>query len=169
MTVLRGFRSVLFCSVLCGVSAALTGCGGDDSGTPTTAQAPAQTFPPPAPTSPDAAPTPSTPDESDATPSAPSANTPGPSPARIDENDPTVAWAAPTANVDGTTVDLSGYTIVYGPSATVLHESLRIDNPSIDRYVFDTLPAGTYYFGVKAVSASGVESAVSNIVRKVLR
>jgi Predicted membrane protein len=85
-------------------------------------------------------------------------------------NGATLSWIAPTENEDGSVlVDLAGYTIVYGPSREMLHNSIRIDNPGIDRYVFDDLPAGTYYFGVKAFNAQGVESAVSNIVSKVIQ
>jgi hypothetical protein len=81
----------------------------------------------------------------------------------------TLSWTAPTENSDGTTLlDLAGFTIVYGPSSTTLHQSVRIENPGLDRYVLDQLPAGTYYFGVKAFTAAGVESSVSNVVSKVV-
>ncbi len=82
----------------------------------------------------------------------------------------TLTWIAPTQYEDGSSLsDLAGFTIVYGPSEDALYESLRIENPGIDRYVLDGLPAGTYYFGVRAFTDSGVESAVSNIVSKVIR
>jgi hypothetical protein len=80
-----------------------------------------------------------------------------------------LSWTAPTENSDGTAlVGLAGFTIVYGPSSTMLHQSLRIENPGLDRYVLNELPAGTYYFGVKAFTANGVESTVSNVVSKVV-
>jgi hypothetical protein len=82
----------------------------------------------------------------------------------------TLSWTPPTENQDGTTlVDLAGYTIVYGPSSTTLHQAIRIENPGLSRYVIDDLPAGTYYFGVKAFNTDGVESAVSNVVSKVIQ
>lgn len=82
----------------------------------------------------------------------------------------TLSWTPPTENEDGSAlVDLAGYTIVYGPSSTMLHESIRVENPGLSRYVIDDLPAGTYYFGIKAFNADGVESAVSNVVSKVIR
>lgn len=85
-------------------------------------------------------------------------------------NTATLSWTAPTENEDGSVLtDLAGYLIVYGPSSTMLHESIRIENPGLDRYVIDDLPAGTYYFGVKAFNASGVQSAVSNVVSMVVR
>lgn len=82
----------------------------------------------------------------------------------------TLSWTAPTQNEDGSTlVNLAGYMIVYGPSSTMLHETIRIENPGIDRYVIDDLPAGTYYFGIKAFNSEGVESSVSNVVSKVIQ
>jgi hypothetical protein len=85
-------------------------------------------------------------------------------------NTASLSWTAPTANEDGSAlVDLAGYTIVYGPSSTMLHQTIRVENPGIDRYTIDNLPAGTYFFGVKAFTAAGVESAVSNVVSKVVR
>lgn len=80
-----------------------------------------------------------------------------------------LAWTAPTLNEDGSVLsDLAGYTIIYGSSASVLDRSIRIENPGIDRYVLDDLPSGTYYFGVKAFTSSGVESATSNIVTRTI-
>lgn len=84
-------------------------------------------------------------------------------------NAATLSWTAPTQNEDGSAlVNLAGYTIVYGPSSTMLHQTIRVENPGIDRYVIDDLPPGTYYFGIKAFNAEGAESALSNIVSKVI-
>ena len=84
-------------------------------------------------------------------------------------NAATLSWTAPTQNQDGSVlVDLAGYMIVYGPSSTMLHHTIRVENPGIDRYVVDDLPAGTYYFGIKAFNAEGIESALSNVVSKVI-
>jgi hypothetical protein len=84
-------------------------------------------------------------------------------------NSVTLSWTAPTDNEDGTVlVDLAGYTIVYGPSSEMLHQSVRVNNPGIDRYVLDEVPAGAYFFAVKAYADSGAESEVSNVVSKVV-
>jgi hypothetical protein len=81
----------------------------------------------------------------------------------------TLSWTAPTQNVDGSQLtDLAGYTISFGTSKHALSRTVTVDNPTIDRYVFDTLPSGTYYFGVRAISASGVESELSAIVERVV-
>lgn len=76
----------------------------------------------------------------------------------------TLSWNAPTQNVDGTALtNLAGYTIVYGPSSTMLHESVQVDQ-GLTMYVLEGLSPGKYYFAVKAFNDSGVESDVSNIV-----
>lgn len=81
----------------------------------------------------------------------------------------TLSWNAPTQNEDGTALaNLAGYTIHYGASRETLDKSIRVDNPGIDRYVVDSLPAGTYYFGVRAFTSSGVQSTMSNIVSRAI-
>jgi hypothetical protein len=81
----------------------------------------------------------------------------------------TLSWIAPTANEDGTPLtNLAGFTIAYGPNEATLSQSIRIDNPSIDRYVIADLAPGTYYFGVRAFSADGAESSMSTLVSKVI-
>jgi Putative Ig domain len=79
----------------------------------------------------------------------------------------TLQWTAPTQNTDGSQLtDLAGFVIVYGTSSTALTKSVRIENASVDRYVVEELPAGTYYFGVKAFTRAGTESDVSNVASK---
>ena len=81
----------------------------------------------------------------------------------------TLNWTPPTDNNDGSAAaNLAGYTVVYGPSSTMLHESVRIDNPSVNSYVLDTLPSGTYYVAVKTVTMEGVESDLSNVLKVVI-
>jgi hypothetical protein len=82
----------------------------------------------------------------------------------------TLSWAAPTQNVDGTQLNnLAGYVITYGQSSNALSSTIRITNPSIDRYVFDDLTKGaTYYFAVRAVNAAGIESTPSAVVSKTI-
>lgn len=79
----------------------------------------------------------------------------------------TLSWTAPTQNVDGSQLtNLAGYIIAYGTSNDALSQSVRLDNPSVDRYVFDTLSKGTYFFAIKAVNSEGTESALSEVVTK---
>jgi hypothetical protein len=82
----------------------------------------------------------------------------------------TLSWTPPTQKTDGSTLtDLAGFTVVYGTSSTALTQSVQVANPSINRYVVEQLAAGTYYFAIKAYTASGTESQVSNIVSKVIQ
>ncbi|HEY8538544.1 MAG TPA: fibronectin type III domain-containing protein [Steroidobacteraceae bacterium] len=79
----------------------------------------------------------------------------------------TLSWIAPTENTDGSPLtNLSGFIVSYGTSRDALSESIRIDNPSVNRYVVDGLQAGkTYYFAVRAV-AGDVQGELSEIVSK---
>jgi hypothetical protein len=82
----------------------------------------------------------------------------------------TLSWIAPAENEDGTPLtDLAGFMIAYGPDEATLSQSIRIENPSIDRYVIDDLAPGTYYFGVKAFSTEGTESSMSGLVTKTIQ
>jgi hypothetical protein len=92
-------------------------------------------------------------------------------PANTDAVEPvTLSWSAPTQNEDGTTLsNLAGYTIHYGASRDALDKSIPLNNPGIDRYVLDGLPAGTYYFGIRAFTSSGIQSTMSNVVSRVIQ
>jgi len=76
----------------------------------------------------------------------------------------TLSWQPPTANTDGSSIsNLSGYRIYYGTSSGVLVKTIQVNNPSVSTYVLEDLPAATYYFGVRAVTTKGTESALSNV------
>ena len=82
----------------------------------------------------------------------------------------TVNWTPPTENTNGTVLtNLAGYTIDYGTSSSNLSTSVTVSNAGLSSYVIDNLPAGTYYFGVKAYTSSGETSTVSNIVSKTIQ
>lgn len=81
----------------------------------------------------------------------------------------TLSWQAPTQNTDGSTItDLAGYRIVYGTSAGALNRIIEVTNPSVTSYVVDQLASATWYFAVKAYSASGAESSQSNVASKTI-
>lgn len=83
-------------------------------------------------------------------------------------NTATLSWTAPSQNTDGTAIsDLAGYTIVYGTSQNALDQSVRIDNATASTWSMENFPSGTYYFAVKAFTASGIESSLSGVVSKV--
>jgi hypothetical protein len=79
----------------------------------------------------------------------------------------TLEWQPPTENTDGSALtNLAGYRVQYGKSASALNQTIQIANPSVSRYVIDSLPVGTHYFALKAYTKNGIESALSPIVSK---
>lgn len=98
-------------------------------------------------------------------------NDPGPGPAASSNaalasgKSVTLSWDAPTTNTDGTPLtNLAGYTIYYGTNPGHLDQSVQISNVGVQTYVLDDLPSGTWYFAIMAVTASGGESSLSNLV-----
>jgi hypothetical protein len=82
----------------------------------------------------------------------------------------TLSWTPPTENEDGTPlVDLAGYRVYWGRTGGAFTNSVRIDNPSVTRYVVDKLAPGDYEFAVTAMNNYGVESRFSNIETKTIR
>ena len=80
----------------------------------------------------------------------------------------TLAWDAPTTNIDGTPLtDLAGYKIYYGPTSGSYTNTLDVGN--VTTSVVNNLTDGlTYYFTVSAYNSAGVESSFSNEVSKTL-
>jgi hypothetical protein len=78
-----------------------------------------------------------------------------------------LAWEIPTSTEDGSNLnDLAGYRIHYGRRADALTEAVEITSPGINLYRVENLAAGTYYFAVSAVSSTGVESELSNVISR---
>jgi hypothetical protein len=84
----------------------------------------------------------------------------------------TVNWTAPTTNTDGSAyTNPGGFRIQYGSSATGLDQSVYLQNPAARTWSCPSSPplaAGTWFFGVRAVNAQGLESELSNVASKVL-
>jgi hypothetical protein len=80
-----------------------------------------------------------------------------------------LTWDVPTTTVDGGTLaDLSGYRIHYGRSAEQLTQAIEVPSAGLNRYTVDKLEKGSYFFVVRAVTASGAQSSVSNVIRRVI-
>lgn len=78
-----------------------------------------------------------------------------------------LSWTAPTRNTDGSILtNLSGHRIHYGRSPTELTNPVQVSNPALSRYVLENLTGGIWFFGVRALSASGAESDLSPIAQK---
>jgi hypothetical protein len=82
----------------------------------------------------------------------------------------TLSWTPPTTNNNGSPLtNLAGYRVYWGNSPTGMTQSVSLNNPGLSSYVIGNLVAGTYYFGVKAVSSTGVESTMSNVGTKTIQ
>lgn len=76
----------------------------------------------------------------------------------------TVSWIPPTTNEDGTAlVNLAGYRIYSGTSATSLKLLASINQPGLTRYFVESLASGRHYFAMTAVNSEGIESELSEI------
>lgn len=84
----------------------------------------------------------------------------------------TLTWTPPTTNTDGTPyTDPNGFRIQWGntgPAEAQLDQTTYIPQSAGNSWTSPNLAAGTWYFGVKAVNALGLESALSNVASKVL-
>lgn len=82
----------------------------------------------------------------------------------------TVSWTPPTTNTDGSTlVDLASYRLFHATTSAGLEAStpVTIAAPASSHTVFG-LPAGTRFFGMKAVNSQGAMSAMSNVASKAI-
>ena len=78
-----------------------------------------------------------------------------------------LSWDVPTRTEDGETLqDLAGYRIHYGTNQNALVSSIEIQSAGLNNFSVQDLPAGTYYFAVRAVAANGAESKLSNIISR---
>lgn len=80
----------------------------------------------------------------------------------------TLSWNAPTTNTDDTALtDLAGYKIYYGNASDNLSESITINDPSAATWLIENLHSNrSYFFAVTAFNSKGIESDLSNIVKK---
>lgn len=81
-----------------------------------------------------------------------------------------LSWNVPTQTVDGQTLqNLSGYRIHYGTNQNAMVNSIEVASAGANTYTVQNLKAGTtYYFAVRAVTADGDESEISNVVSRVI-
>jgi hypothetical protein len=82
----------------------------------------------------------------------------------------TLDWTPPTQNEDGTQLtNLSGYRILWSRNGGSFSNWVRINNPSVTRYVVENLTPGTYEFAATAINSTGVESRFSNTITRVVQ
>jgi hypothetical protein len=73
----------------------------------------------------------------------------------------TLAWDAPTNNVDGSPLtDLAGYKVYFGHSSRTYSAYMDVGNVTLCQFT-NLQPGATYFFATTAYNADGVESDVS--------
>jgi len=81
----------------------------------------------------------------------------------------TLSWMPPTRNTDGSpAAHVAGYTIYYGTGPTSLAHSIRLGDPDLTAYIVGNLGPGTYYFSIRAYTASGAQGLSSALVSKTI-
>jgi hypothetical protein len=82
----------------------------------------------------------------------------------------TLNWTPPTQNEDGSQlIDLAAYRILWRREGGTFSSSVRINNPSVTRYVVDNLTPGTYEFAATAINSAGIESRFSNSITRLVQ
>jgi hypothetical protein len=104
--------------------------------------------------------------QSDASPFASSTTSPGStSSSAPTSGSATLSWQAPTTDTNGSVLtNLAGYHIYYGENASQLDQTVQLNGVGTQTYVIENLSKGTWYFAIRAVTSTGTESALSDVV-----
>ena len=82
----------------------------------------------------------------------------------------TLSWNPVKTDTSGRTLtNIAGFKVYYGTSPTAMSTVVVLNNPNQTTYVVKDLHRGTWYFAVTTYTASGAESARSNVVSKTIR
>jgi hypothetical protein len=96
----------------------------------------------------------------------------GSTPPQATPSGPNVAlsWNVPTQTIDGQTLqNLTGYRIHYGTNQNAMVNSIEVPSAGSNNYTVGSLKAGTtYFFAVRAITADGDESEISNVISRVI-
>jgi hypothetical protein len=172
----RGFGSgrIVWIAVLGSLGVALAGCGSDESGSSTAATSTTSTSTTGSnpQTAADSGTSTSGSSTSGSTTSG-STTTTGSAgstaPTTVAGTSLTLGWVAPTQNSNGTLItDLAGYKIHYGTASANYTKVVAVSNPSLSRYVLDSLESGTYFFAITAYNSKGIESTLSGEISATL-
>jgi len=81
----------------------------------------------------------------------------------------TLKWVPPTQDTNGSALtNYAGIILYYGAAPASLTQSVRVASSSQNSYTIGNLGAGTWYFGSVAYTNTGVQSAMSSIVSKIV-
>ena len=98
-----------------------------------------------------------------------SASTATPSSLPTGPGSATLSWEAPTTTTQGAALtNLAGYRIYYGVHSNELYQTVQVNGVGLQTYMIDNLGQGNWYFAIKALTNTGVESPMSNIVSKTI-
>jgi hypothetical protein len=90
-----------------------------------------------------------------------------PTPTPVSGKAVALSWEVPTRTIDGETLgDLTGYRIHYGRSANAMTDSIEIQSAGANTYTVHLPKNGTYYFAVRAITAGGNVSELSNVISR---
>ncbi|HEY0943488.1 MAG TPA: hypothetical protein VGE08_25615 [Steroidobacter sp.] len=102
--------------------------------------------------------------------SSPTTSSPTTSPSATPSG-PNVAlsWEVPTRTVTGETLqNLAGYRIHFGTNENALVNSIEVQSAGQNSFTVENLPKGTYFFAVRAYTATGEESKLSNVISRTI-
>ena len=78
-------------------------------------------------------------------------------------------WSMPSTRSDGISIaqsDLAGYRIYMGSTESTLQLISTIENPQTLTFTVSDLAAGSYYFAVSTYDKNGLESSLSNTIKR---
>ena len=82
-------------------------------------------------------------------------------------NEVELSWEMPSSNTDNTPLtDLAGYTVHCCNSADQQAKTFSVDSSEVTTIHLNELGQGTYQCAISAVSATGIQSALSNVVSR---
>lgn len=80
-----------------------------------------------------------------------------------------LVWVAPTENTDNSPLtNLAGFKVRYGTAANNLNTTATINDPAARGWTSPDLAPGTWFTGVLAFNALGLESDLSTVISKTL-
>jgi hypothetical protein len=80
-----------------------------------------------------------------------------------------LSWTAPIKNTDGSALtNLAGFRVYYGTTPGSYTRSVQLPSPNLRSVVIEDLTTARWYFTVKAYTTTGVESAFSGSVSKLI-
>jgi Fibronectin type III domain len=81
----------------------------------------------------------------------------------------TLNWTPVTQDTNGAVLmDLAGYEIYYGMSASAMDTSVELPDPTQTSYLLTNLAPGTWYFAVAAYTSDGTQGVLSNVASKTI-